>query len=706
MQALYKLYMHSDASYRLFAKQLLRHFFSFAIYTSVFFLCLSIAPGLPHFAGAAHAQPVAAEAENERQGKTSLESFPPFIDADARYIWPTDASDYFSATFGETRAAHFHAAADIGTWGREGYDVYATRDGLLYRVGVSPTGYGNVVYLRHNDGSFSVYAHLQDFNPQIRALVDSTRFRSYAHSYDAIVAEAGIRFQQGEVIGRTGSTGIGPPHLHFELRSPDNAAFNPMLVGISIEDDVPPRFSSLALVPFSKDAFINGKKNIPRLRPNIRDGVFDFGSVDVSGTVGLAVNASDRSNNGRNVYAVYELIMNVNGEPYFHSKADSFAMEDSRQMLIDRIYPLLLQGRGGYQRLHILEGNTLPFYDRSLGDGRLRLPPGEHEVEIIARDFDRNEARARLRLNVLEARTEHGNDVNGRNPSPENNPEVAVKRHPETAFRWNKGWIAPRSEPHHQFRSRASGDFGKAETLHVRLNAHQAVPLQGKSIHIYTQETGRFTLHRLVPGQRRQLQFPEHRMRIEFFDDAVFDTTFIHAERFTYADGNRLRDRLRIAPEDTPLRTRYELLAVLPDSLADDPSVGLYFVNERRNRYDYISSDVTGNLLTAQIRGFGTFEIRRDTTPPTITRPRLWQRRIDGQWFVTVRAFDLDSGIDYNNAVFAVNGKRGIAEFDPFGNRIRFHHPGFTPRRGANQVRLVVSDYAGNQTEVEFTVNY
>lgn len=680
--------------------------FSGAISAAVL-LCMMMASSALAPSANLHAQtdsslPSSIGEEKENAGAAGT-IYPDFIDEEARYLWPTEASDYFSATFAETRSAHFHAAADIGTWGREGYDVYATRDGLLYRVGVSASGYGNVVYLRHNDGSFSVYAHLQDFNPQIRALVDSTRFKTYSHSFDSIVAEAGIRFRRGEVIGRTGSTGIGPPHLHFELRSPDNAAFNPKLVGISIEDEVAPRFSSLAVLPFSSDALVSGKKEILRKRPRITNGVFDFGSVEAQGTVGIAINASDRSNNGRNVYAVYELIMKVNDQPYFHSRVDSFLMRESRQMLIDRVYPLLLARRGGYQRLHILDGNTLPFYKRDLGDGKLRLPAGRHDVEIIARDFDGNEARARLKLNISEPADDPLEMSHKFTDSPS---RVSAGASPEEHFRWTKHWIAPRNQVHHGVRAVEAGAFGNTNKQYAQLRPHQALELQGQSVELYTQETGAFTLHRIVPGQRRQLQFPRHRMRLDFFENVVYDTTYIHARRWQYAEGGQPRDRIRIAPEEVPLRESYELLAVLPDSLAGNQQVGLYFVNERRNRYDYMSSEVIGNLLRAEIRGFGTFEIRQDTTAPELNRPRLWRRRSDGQWFVSIRAFDLETGIDYNNAVFTVNGLRGIAEFDPFSNRMHFHHPGFTPQRGLNDVQLTVSDYAGNTTTETFELRH
>lgn len=631
------------------------------------------------------------------------DQFPAFLMPGLSYKWPTDASDYFSATFAETRSAHFHSAADIGTWGREGHDVFATRDGLLFRAGVSARGYGNVVYLQHDDGSYSVYAHLQDFAPSIRAVVDSTRFKTYTQSYDQIVADAGIRFQQGDVIGRTGSTGIGPPHLHFEIRSSTNTAVNPKLVGITIADSVPPRFSSLAVLPLSADAYANDSKDIQRLRPTQRGEVYDFGRVETEGTIGLAVNASDRSDSGRNVYAVYELIMTVNGEPYFHSKVDSFAMSDSRQMLIDRVYPLLLDRQGGYQRLHIEEGNTLPFYKREQGDGKLRLPPGSHQVEILARDFEGNEARAKLRLDVNETRALPLSDEN-QNDDVVNS--VAELAHPEDQFRWTKSWIAPRSLAHHEVKSHIIGDFGREETRYGKLSAHEAITLRGQSIGVESRETGFFSLHRIVPGQRRRLKFPEQKLSLDFAADAAYDTLYVHVNRFLFADGDSLRDRVRIAPENTPLQGTYELTLVLPDSLAGKPDVGLYFVNQRRDRLDYMDSSIHGNVLKAEIEGFGTFEIRRDTTAPELNRPRLWQRQSDGQWFVSVHASDADSGVDYDNAFFEVNGRRGIAEYDPFGERMHYHQPSFIPLCGANDVRLRVTDYAGNVTEKRFEVDY
>lgn len=632
--------------------------------------------------------------------------FPDFIDSTAVFLWPTNASDYFSATFGETRSAHFHAAADIGTWGREGFEVYATRDALLYRVGISPHGYGNVIYLQHDDGSFSVYAHLQDFEPGIRELVDSYRFQTYRHSFDRIVADYGIRFQQGDLIGISGSTGIGPPHLHFELRSPWNDAFNPKLVGIDISDRVPPTFSGLAVIPKSADALVNGGKEIRTLNPVRRGSTFDFGSITAEGTIGLAVNASDRSDNGRNVYAVYELQMRVNGQLLFHSRADSFPMAEGRQMLIDRVYPLLLQRRGGYQRLHILPGNTLPFYDRSLGDGRLRLEPGRHQVEITALDYSGNRAVAGLTLIVPEAASV---------PAPQqlialktaafHDPKPVLSSgggiEPHRAFEWNSSWIRTRSNPGKTFFVQEEGRFNVPQRTYTDMMPVQAAALQGESVLIGTGNS-QFRLHQIRRDARTTLRFPAYRMVLHFPPGAAFDTTYIHATRFT----RNGRDFIRISPDEVPMRAPFQAMITLPDSLRGNPQVGLYFVDERRNREGAVSNTrVEGNQLIASLNGFGLYVIRADTTAPSVTRPRLWQRSADRRWFVSVRAVDLESGLDFNQVHFEVNGVRGIAEYDPFSHTLRYHHPEFSPQRGINTVFIRVPDRAGNVSEHSFELS-
>ena len=85
-----------------------------------------------------------------------------------------------------------------------GAPVVAVSDGVVVSAG-SSGGSGRMVHLRHANGFESEYLHLS-----------------------AITVHAGARVQQGELIGRVGSTGLATgPHLDYRLKK--NGAFiNPL----------------------------------------------------------------------------------------------------------------------------------------------------------------------------------------------------------------------------------------------------------------------------------------------------------------------------------------------------------------------------------------------------------------------------------------------------------------------------------------------
>lgn len=625
----------------------------------------------------------------------------PFLKQGTTYLWPTNASDYMSATFGETRAAHFHAAIDIGTWGQQGYRVFASRDGVLSRVGVSPTGYGNVVYLKHDDGSYSMYAHLRDFIPQIRELVDSYRLQDYTFNFDRNLESYNIRFNRGDLIAFSGDTGIGPPHLHFELRTPSNNPFNPLLAGISVPDNVPPRISGISIEPLSPDASVNGRKRIVTVPVTGSGRNYQFNTIRASGTIGLGVDASDRADAMRNVYAVYELKLTINDSLYFHSKADSFEIANARMMFLDRVYPVLRAERKGFQRLFIRDGNQVPFYKDVGHNGMISLPPGNYNIRIEASDYFGNKSTATGRIQI--SPSDH-NELPSKSDLTQASLLVPQDNGLPPDFNqiyWTNDWIA-NLEPGRQLHvSSRTGDGYIQKSYTGILNNGNYLSLRDRSKQIVTVNNHDMVVHRIYPGSKSILRTPDQRLQLEFRDSSLYDTMSV---AFAWKKEN---DRIIIetGPDHEPLRTGYLIQFLLDDEQKTMPGLGIYAVNgsAQNGPFSLIGNTLNRGFLQGITNGFGRFTILQDTIPPEMNRPRVYQRS-DGKWFGSVRVSDDLSGIDYATARFEINGVRGIAEYDPFGRILIYHLPGFRPQ-SRNQFIVEISDRAGNRTTQQFSVS-
>lgn len=102
-------------------------------------------------------------------------------------------SGQFSTCF-ETRWGVMHKGLDIAA--PIGTPIYAPVAGRVIRAG-SATGYGLAVYIQHDDGSVSVYGHI-----------------------DGFFVTAGERVSAGQLIAQVGNRGQSTgPHLHFQVNT-------------------------------------------------------------------------------------------------------------------------------------------------------------------------------------------------------------------------------------------------------------------------------------------------------------------------------------------------------------------------------------------------------------------------------------------------------------------------------------------------------
>ncbi|HEY7365370.1 MAG TPA: M23 family metallopeptidase [Methylomirabilota bacterium] len=108
------------------------------------------------------------------------------------YRWPLDAG-LVTSEYGQRRGTP-HQGMDIAAELR--VPVYAVAEGEAIYVGDQLGGYGNVVILRHDQKTTTLYAH-----------------------NSALKIKTGQKVKSDQVVALLGSTGRSTgPHLHFEMR--------------------------------------------------------------------------------------------------------------------------------------------------------------------------------------------------------------------------------------------------------------------------------------------------------------------------------------------------------------------------------------------------------------------------------------------------------------------------------------------------------
>ncbi len=117
------------------------------------------------------------------------------------YQWPTRGM--ITSGYGR-RWGRMHKGIDIAS--SIGTPVVAAAPGEVVSAGWNSGGYGNLVVIRHADGSETLYGH-----------------------NNRVLVRVGQIVHQGEEISEMGSTGHSTgPHLHFEVHPNGGAAVNPI----------------------------------------------------------------------------------------------------------------------------------------------------------------------------------------------------------------------------------------------------------------------------------------------------------------------------------------------------------------------------------------------------------------------------------------------------------------------------------------------
>ncbi len=571
---------------------------------------------------------------------------------DSIYLWPTNSGKFLSSTFGETRSAHFHAGLDIKTWGREGYKVFASRDGYLSKLIITNQGYGKAIYLKHFDGTYTVYAHLQRFNSEFQAIADSIRINEldYSYTFEQSFEEKKLMVKQGDVIGYTGSTGIGPPHLHFEIRNSFNQPINPLSSNLAVQDTISPVFSSFLIEPLNINSKVFNSYYPSEIKPiSVKNDTTYFDTVFVSGDIGLSANVYDQANQVNNKYAVYDLKLRSNNRHLYHEKINYFDFSDADKMFVNRITSPDNNKRR-FQRLFNQEKYQHPFliYGSKTHNSEFTL------YEIIAEDYYGNQAVAIVPVKRDSLTT------------PKKSSKIFGKY-------WTNDWIILNDSTNFDLKNNKSGIYW-----------NHSVPQQ-----IIDLKDPNHTISRLSPASSYKITSPDYKTTLYIEPETFFDSLSL-VQNFEYLNDSLF---LQIGVSELINRKNLFIQIQLPESYQKSSQLNLYQI-DNEGEYSFVDSWVSGITLNAEIPSFGNFIVLHDSIPPHIRKPKLVTLG-NGMQTYTISTIDNLSGIDFKSASFWINDQQGIPEYDYENDSFTFYFPKFL-LKSENKIRFEVADNAGN----------
>ena len=341
-----------------------------------------------------------------------------FNSIDAEYIMPLPLEPRVSGSFGEYRRGHFHQGLDFRTYTLNGIPILASKAGSLYKIIGSNInyGFGQALYLRHPNNTFSVYGHLNHFAPLYSL---EAGYRLYGlmtdkSSFSVELPPEQFTVRQGQVVAFSGEKGSGPAHLHFEIRDSKFNAMNPLKPGLlKIDDKDPPVVDKVYITTHKR--VVKGKKGTVQacsLKKQRDKRQFKCRqSIPVDGLVYFRLRGYDQLNS-YNKLGINRMRVEVDGKVIF--KVDFEKIETSivkreqeyydltRTSLSPTYYTYNLFWRSRNNRatpIYIKKHENFGWLDTS------KWPLGKKKtVKIVASDYSDNEVAAYIQIKKAKSR--------------------------------------------------------------------------------------------------------------------------------------------------------------------------------------------------------------------------------------------------------------------------------------------------------------
>lgn len=309
------------------------------------------------------------------------------------FTWPVKAIKAINANFGELRPNHYHMGLDCKTEKKQNLPVIAAADGYIAKIKIEPFGFGRAIYINHPNGLTTLYAHLNDFYPQLEAYVKEQQYTLKSWNVFLDIPADLFPVQKGMFIAYSGNTGGSQgPHLHFEIRDTEtDKVLNPLLFDFGITDKTPPTITRLAMYDRCISTYEQSPKFLPLKKAN---GIYTTSSPLVltnTDKVSFAIGAFDTYTGSTNQNGIYEAVIYDNETAVVGFQMDSISYDETRYLNAHIDYKLKASGGPYVQHLSKLPGFNNSLYTTINGDGIISLEDDSiHTIKVVIKDTDGN----------------------------------------------------------------------------------------------------------------------------------------------------------------------------------------------------------------------------------------------------------------------------------------------------------------------------